>query len=154
MEHQKLPSVWSNQCNMSPHSPAPVQHSCPAPTVAHTFHGWSWFLVNSVSYFEFAFRLVLGPFPSLLNLRPLKFLVYSGSLHNMAWNWNDGTGYVAFDSYTNGLIEAAYASGQNGLTLTHGFFAKVLSLLPFLAMFNVESFSSIRLTLSLGHIFD
>jgi len=43
----------------------------------------------------------------------------------MAWNWNNDSGYVAFDSTTNGIIEAAYAAGQSNVTLTHGFFAKV-----------------------------
>lgn len=42
----------------------------------------------------------------------------------MTWNWYDDKNYIAFDAYTSGLIEAAYANGDTSVTLTHGFFAK------------------------------
>jgi deltex len=45
-----------------------------------------------------------------------------GTATNVVWEWEDDSGFVAYDAQTCAILEAAHAGGQNQIDLTHGYF--------------------------------
>eukprot|EP01122_Echinamoeba_exundans_P006298 TRINITY_DN173_c0_g1_i1.p1 TRINITY_DN173_c0_g1~~TRINITY_DN173_c0_g1_i1.p1 ORF type:complete len:599 (+),score=103.80 TRINITY_DN173_c0_g1_i1:103-1899(+) len=46
----------------------------------------------------------------------------SPSTTNVVWEWEDDSGYVAYDAQTCAILESAHSAGQNQIDLVHGYF--------------------------------